>query len=350
LTEKTNEGRYSHLMRVLGWDIGGANLKASDGAQRSLEWSFPLWKQPERLAESLASLASKFERANLWAVTMTGELADCFATKQEGVGHILGAVLEAANGTPVVVWTTAGEFVPVDEAIEWPLLTAASNWLALATWVGRMAPAGNALLVDTGSTTTDVIPLLNGFPDPEGRTDVERLQSGELVYTGWKRTPVAAIAWAVEFRGRRCPLAAELFASAWDIHLLTGAVEESAERDTANGGPATVEGAYGRLARMLCCDRDELTLEDARAVAGELADRQIARIGEAIEAVAGRMSGSCRTIILSGSGEFLARRAVQRAGRETGWEIYSLGDSLGHMHARAAPAFALARLAMERVQ
>ena len=214
-------------MRVLGWDIGGANLKASDGAQRSIERSFPLWKQPEQLAEALAALASELEPADLWAVTMTGELADCFATKREGVTRILGAALEAAGGIPVLVWTTTGEFVPVVEAIEWPLLTAASNWLALATWVGRMAPTGNALLVDTGSTTTDVIPLLNRFPDPRGRTDVERLQSGELVYTGWKRTPVAAIAPAVELRGQPCPLAAELFAAAWDIHLLTGAVEES---------------------------------------------------------------------------------------------------------------------------
>jgi probable H4MPT-linked C1 transfer pathway protein len=337
-------------MRVIGWDIGGANLKASDGARLSLERSYPLWRQPERLVALLSDLALRFESAELWAVTMTGELADCFRTKREGVERILGAVRKAAGAIPVLVWTTGGEFVPVEEAIEWPLLAAASNWLALATWAGRMAPAGNALLVDTGSTTTDVIPLRDGFPDPEGRTDVDRLQAGELVYAGWKRTPVAVIAPAVEFRGGHCPLAAELFATAWDVHLLTGAVAESDESDTANGGPATVDGAYDRLARMLCCDREELNLEEARAIARELAHRQAMQIRDAVKTVVGRMNGWCGTVVVSGSGEFLARRAVEQAAPLTGCEIHSLSAALGDGHSSAAPAFALARLAMERVR
>jgi probable H4MPT-linked C1 transfer pathway protein len=337
-------------MWILGWDIGGANLKASDGANRSLESSFPLWKQPEQLADAIAALASRFEPAHLWVVTMTGELADCFATKREGVHRILSSVCEAADGTLVLVWTTTGEFVPASEAIEWPLLTAASNWLALATWVGRMAPEGNAVLVDVGSTTADVIPLLNGFPNPDGRTDVERLQSGELVYTGWKRTPLAAIAPEVDFRGRRCPLAAELFATTRDIHLLTAAVEESDDFDTANGGPATAEGAYVRLSRMLCCDREEMTLDEARAIANELSDRQIGRISSSIMRVVGRMNGPCPTVIVSGSGEFLARAAVQRAEVPGNAEIHCLSEALGIEHATAACAFAVARLAAERVQ
>ncbi|OAI55283.1 hypothetical protein AYO47_09615, partial [Planctomyces sp. SCGC AG-212-M04] len=272
-------------MQLLGWDIGGANLKASDGASRSVEVPFPLWQQPDHLTSAIADLAQQFEPANLWVLTMTGELADCFRDKREGVRRILQSAGEAAGGIPLLVWTTAGEFVPVEEAIAWPLLTAASNWLALATWVGRMAPEGNALLVDTGSTTTDIIPLLNGFPNPEGRTDVERLQSGELVYTGWKRTPVAAIASNVGFRGHRCSVAAELFATSWDVHLLTEAVAPSDDDDTSNGGPASIDGAYDRVSRMLCCDRDEMTLDEARGIARELSDRQIDQISSAIDAV-----------------------------------------------------------------
>ncbi|QDT55756.1 Hydantoinase/oxoprolinase [Caulifigura coniformis] len=337
-------------MNVLGWDIGGANLKASNGTTKSVEASFPLWKQPEELTAAIGELAGEFDAADLWVITMTGELADCFASKREGVDRILNAAREASHGIPILVWTTAGEFVPVDEAMDWPLLTAASNWLALATWAGRMVPEGNALVVDTGSTTTDIIPLLNGFPDPQGRTDVDRLQSGELVYTGWKRTPLAAIAAEVTFRGRRTPLAAELFATTWDIHLLTGAVPPSSDGDTANGRPAGIDEAWDRLSRMLCCDRDEMTLDEARVIAGELADRQTAQIARSIDEVVGRMQGPCPTVIVSGSGAFLARWAVSSSVRGAAAEIHSLNAMLGDRHATAACAFALARLAAERIQ
>jgi probable H4MPT-linked C1 transfer pathway protein len=336
-------------MNVLGWDIGGANLKASDGASRSIEESFPLWKQPERLGDVVANRARSFERADLWAVTMTGELADCFRTKAEGVRRILNSVTRAAAGIPVAVWTTAGEFVPVDEALEWPMLAAAANWLALATWAGRMAPTGNALLIDIGSTTTDIIPLLDGFPDVVGRTDVERLLSGELIYTGWRRTPVAAMASGVTFRGEPCPLAAELFATAHDVHVLLENVAESEDPDTVNGGPATIEGAWDRLSRMLCCDRDEMTLAEARAVAGELAESQLARLVRGVSRVRRRMKGPCGTVIVSGSGEFLSRRAVERCEELHGAEVHSLGAMLGRDHATAACAFAVSRLANERV-
>src|SRR5947208_2344005 len=73
------------------------------------------------------------------------------------------------------------------------LRTAAANWLATAVWAGRFAPEGAALLIDAGSTTTDIVPLWNGRPMPLGLTDPDRLRTGELVYTGARRTPVCAL-------------------------------------------------------------------------------------------------------------------------------------------------------------
>ena len=338
-------------MHVIGWDIGGANLKASDGATRSFEQVFPLWKDPDRLAVTLEALqTSLFPSAAAWAVTMTGELADCFRTKREGARRILQAVQEAAGGKPIGVWTTAGEFVSIEEAVEWPLLAAASNWSALATWVGRMVPEGNAVLIDIGSTTTDLIPLKDGFPDPAGRTDVERLQSGELVYTGSRRTPVSAITRTVARGGAPCPVAAELFATALDVHLLTGDLPESDDRETANGQPATIEAAHDRLARMLCCDREEMSLDEARVIAKEIAGRQLEQIGAALEQVLGRFDGPCRGVIVSGSGAFLAQRVVEANARLAAAEVFRLGEILGPEHATAACAYAVARLASERLE
>ena len=181
---------------------------------------------------------------------MTGELCDCFASKSDGVRHILGAVAQLTGTTPVWVWRTAGRLVNLATARrEDALLVAAANWLALATWAGRLAPSGSALVLDVGSTTTDVIPLHAGVPCPVGRTDPERLHSGELIYTGIRRTPVCALG------GADSRLAAEWFATTHDVYLLLGQVaEDPSDSDTADGRPATRAHAHARLARMLCAD------------------------------------------------------------------------------------------------
>src|SRR5216684_674216 len=142
-------------LSVLGLDIGGANLKAahSGGLARSLP--FALWKNPIGLADALAHLLADVPSYDQLAVTMTGELCDCFATKREGVVAILNAVEAVAGQTPVRVWQTDGRFVEPAAAREAPLLSAAANWLALAIFAGRFIPSGPALVIDTGSTTTD---------------------------------------------------------------------------------------------------------------------------------------------------------------------------------------------------
>ncbi len=67
-----------------------------------------------------------------------------------------------------------------------------------------------------------MIPIAAGTVVVEGRTDVERLLAGELVYTGALRTNIAAVLSHVPIGGRPCPVTSELFAIAADAHLLRG--------------------------------------------------------------------------------------------------------------------------------
>ncbi len=334
-------------MHAIALDIGGANIKASDGVSRSVSRAFALWKHPAGLADELREILRQFDNADCIAVTMTGELADCFTTKVEGVDQILSAVQAAAGGRPVAVWQTGGELLSPWDARELTPLVAAANWHALATWTARLAPNGAALLIDVGSTTTDIIPLRDGLPDPTGRTDVERLLSGELLYLGIRRTPVAAIAAAAPFRGSECPFAAELFATTLDVWLLTGDLpEDPADCGTANGRPATRPAAHDRMARMLCCDRDEVSFAEIVDVARALAARACARVSAAIERVARALPGECSTVVTAGEGEFLSRLALAESTLSQ-TPCISLHAVLGNEHSRAACAFALARLSME---
>ncbi len=337
-------------MHVLGLDIGGANIKAADVDGRACSREFALWKHPELLSGELEAVLREFDGADHLAVTMTGELADCFRTKAEGVDAILTAVESAAGDREVSVWQTGAEFVSPEIAREIPLLVAAANWHVLATWLGRMVPEGPALLIDIGSTTTDIIPLQDGRPVASGMTDRERLLAGELVYLGTRRTPLCALARAVPFGDSQLPLAAELFATTLDLGLLLGDVpEESGITDTANGQPATVAAAHDRLARMFCCDVSEFSREEAVDAARFLQNVFEQRILAAIQMVLRTTGHRPRSVLLSGSGAAVAERII--AGHTPLEEArrIRLDEMFATTVATSACAFAAARLATERV-
>ena len=325
---------------VLGLDVGGANLKAAhtDGAARSRP--FALWKHPGGLADALRGLVAETPAADVLAVTMTGELCDCFESKRQGVLAILDAVEAAAAGKPVRVWRIDGRFTDLAEARAAPLKAAAANWLALATFVGRFAPEGPALLIDVGSTTTDYVPLQDGRPVPFARTDRERLSSGELVYIGVRRTPLCAVL--------ADGAAAELFATTHDLFLVLGWVpEEPGNCDTADGRPATRAAAELRLARMECDDLETSTPEERKKLAKWTLFNVVTSLHFALQRIAKRWREPPRKVILSGEGTFLALHLLKEQKAIPPCPTVRLHDTLGAEVSRAACAYAVAVLAAE---
>lgn len=332
----------------LGLDIGGANLKAADGRGNAHSEPFAMWREADNLAARLVDLLARFPETTRIVATMTGELADCFATKTEGVTAITQALVTAAGSRPVWLWSIREGFVSPNHALRHPFDVAASNWHALATWVGRQVPLGRALLIDIGTTTSDLIPLEDGQPRAMGATDLGRQLQGELVYTGARRTPLCAIPGPVHLRGFPLHLAAELFATTLDIHLLRGAVAEDADdRDTANGQPATRAGAIDRLARTLCCDRTELTADELQSLADQLAEAQLQQLLAAVDRQAARWPQGWESVVLSGSGQFLGASLRQRHPLLRTARPLRLADWLSPEMAESAPAHALACLLLE---
>jgi probable H4MPT-linked C1 transfer pathway protein len=301
---------------------------------------------------------------------MTGELADCFPAKAAGVRHILTSVCEAAAGLPVSVYLVDGRLVTPELAVAEPMLAAASNWHALARFAGRCVPGGSALLLDAGSTTCDLIPVVEGQPAATGKTDTQRMLAGELVYTGVERSPVCAVVGRVPYRGRSCAVAQELFATMRDVYLVLGDLpEQPDDLQTADGRPATRTAAIARLARMVCADETEFGEPDAVAMAAAAAEAQVELVCAALRSIVRRDGCSARKmgpapgpggpvpvaysgtasldfpVVLSGHGDFLMRRMLRQFGH---WgRIISLSDLLGPAVSRAATAYALAVLLSE---
>jgi (4-(4-[2-(gamma-L-glutamylamino)ethyl]phenoxymethyl)furan-2-yl)methanamine synthase len=332
-------------MSWIGLDIGGANLKASDGRGWARSVPFPLWREHLQLHIGLTDLLREAPPAKYIAVTMTGELCDCFRTKAAGVWHILSAVEQACGRREVLVYLVSGRLVSVEDARQTPELAAASNWHVLARFVGRFVDSHAAVLVDIGSTTSDIIPLLNGEPHSTGCTDTDRLLAGELVYTGVGRTPICAVTDSLPWRGRQCPVAAELFATTADAYVLLGDVPEGPGCDsTADGRPLTREFARERLARMICADATTFTYDDAVVAAGHIRDVQLTQLARSAKQALVAMPNPM-TVFCSGAGEFLARSLcgnVWPAAR-----VVSLTERIGKEASRSAPAHALAVLASE---
>lgn len=328
---------------VIGWDIGGVNTKVArvhhGAVVDARTHPYELQRAPGRLADVLRDLgrAAGVEPDDAHAITMTAELSQFFRTKREGVDFILDAV-ERAWGSAVAVFAVDGRFLAPGDARREPLSVAASNWAATARIAALRWP--EAILVDIGTTTTDIIPIVGGVPVAVGRTDPERLREGELLYLGALRTPVEAIVQEVPLDGGWAGVSAEGFALAGDVHLWRGdLLPEHYTVPTPDGRPATREFARERLARVICADREMLDDDAIDALARHVADSQQERIARALDRVRRRQART-GVVVAAGLGHLLALRAARRLGLDA----VSLGDMLGIDAARAAPAAAVALL------
>jgi hypothetical protein len=333
-------------MNWLALDIGGANIKVSDGRQFARNHRFSLWRQPEQLVQRLRQILAEGPSSDHIAATMTGELADCFADKAEGVEFIVAALEDAVDRRHTRVYLSDGRMVTTQLARRNPSLVAAANWRALARYATRFFDNKTGWLIDVGSTTTDIIRYAEGAVNSISATDTERLRNNELLYTGVERTPVCAVVQSVPYRGQPCRVTHELFATMRDVYLIMGdLLEDVTDTHTADGRPATKACARARLGRMLCADHDEFHHRDAAVMASAVADAHGALLAEVLDALCTDEGKIPSSLLLCGLGEFLALRAIEKlAWRPT---IASLSQQLGPAVSAAAPAYALAVLARE---
>lgn len=340
----------------IGWDVGGAHLKAArvdpQGSLRGVvQVRCPLWQGLRRLDDALAEAAAMLGGLEgEHAVTMTGELADCFTDRTDGVRRIVTRMCERlpATASPLF-FAVPGRLLSPAGAAAHPLQVASANWCATASLIAHRLT--DAVVLDVGSTTTDIIGVLGNAVEARGWTDADRLCSGELIYTGVVRTAVASVADTVPFAGEWQGLAAELFATMADVHRLTGELPEQADiGETADGAGKTLQDSARRLARMLGRDLKSAELEQWQGVAGFLARTQLAVLRGGLERLLSRDARYRRApLIGAGAGRFLVRALAGQLGQPY-LDFSTLVDAppgLEETAAVCAPAVALAHLAMD---
>lgn len=334
----------------LGLDVGGAHLKAAlvvgNAPQAIREAACPLWKGLDQLEAAFAEALAGWPPPQEVALTMTGELVDLFPDRTTGVVRLLAEVAARFPEAKLRIWSIRG-FLDRAAAAADPLAVASANWLATAELLARLLPAG--ILVDVGSTTTDLVPFADGRVRARGRDDAERLAEGELVYQGVVRTPLMALAERVPFRGRLTGVMAEYFATTADVFRLLGQLEEEFDRHpAADGGPKTLEGSARRLLRMVGIDLGAAALAEARALAALFAEAQLRRIADALALVLSRFAlPADAPLIAAGCGAFLVPELARRSGRPSldFAALLGLEGTKARWARVCAPALAVALLA-----
>jgi probable H4MPT-linked C1 transfer pathway protein len=316
---------------ILGIDIGGANTKAasSDGCFTYSAY-LPLWKGCD-IAGTLEDILLKAGTVDAVGVTITGELADCFASKKEGIGHIAAEVRTVFP--EAVFYGSDGRFYAGTGD---HILFSAANWSASARFIGNVHK--DIIFIDIGSTTTDIIPIVDGEP-AAGLTDFERLSRGELIYAGALRTNVAALLHAVRLRDKSVRTSSELFAITADVNLLLGWIrEEDYTCEAPDGAAKTKQAAALRLARVVCCDLEELAPDEAVEIAGQAYRRQLDDLKEGIVEVSERHG--IKRAAACGIGDFIARDALATLGMP----FTMIAKGYGKDISRVFPAYATAKL------
>lgn len=302
----------------LGWDVGGAHVKlaafGTDGRLKAVRiLPCPVWQGAQHLSAALKVMRSEFPAGVPSAVAMTAELADLWPDRPAGVVGTTALLMRELGSSPLVLFAGPEGFVRPEEAAAHAETIASANWYATAAVLAHLIPSG--VLIDIGSTTSDLIAFRDGRVGARGFTDAERLANNELIYTGAARTAVMALAREAPFGGRWVPLMAELYATMADVHRLTGELPEKADlHPAADGGAKTIEASARRLLRMVGQDLKPGGEAKAIALARFFAEAQLHQLHRALDCVISGQDTAPDLVVGAGTGRFIARRLAERVG------------------------------------
>ena len=326
-------------------DIGGANTKAatSDGSF-VISIHAPLWKNKAILYDVLYEIKKEIDETEIVSAgaVMTGEICGCFETKREGVSYIKKAVCKMFNDVKFL--DNRCLFKNSSDLDKDPASFASTNWLASAKFIAEEYK--DVIFVDIGSTTTDVIPIKDGKIKAR-RSDLGRLKSGELIYSGVLRTNVSCLLGKIYMKGEKYKTSSEHFATTADAYLITGCIKrEDIGCKSLNHYcyPFTGEkgknriSAMRKLARVLCSDHEEIGEDDVVHIAEQVEEAQVNELVTSLERISEKYG--LKNIVSVGIGDFI----VEKSSESLNLDFLPLSSVYEKELSAVFPAYAVAKL------
>ena len=347
---------------IIGIDIGGANTKAAlvsfdDGVTTrcfSVIEYFPFWEKTiTQIPEMLSRLTEKLQKkagiessaVSYLAIAITAELSDAFQTKREGITIIRKALAQVFKEDKLFFISTNGKFITIDRVSLDFSQVCAANWVSTALFLGEYVKSG--ILIDAGSTTIDLIPIINGKPSTQGKSDLERLIHHELIYTGGLRATIPSITHFVPLNNEWIRISFEKFALISDVHMILNNITKGEYiNDTADNRSKSINDCYARLSRIICADTESTNTEQLDLIANYIYQKQIELISSEItlfleetEKRLPKISNPFKFYITGLSANFLIKPVLERLGYK---EIYYYEEHTNIPDNISSSAFALA--------
>lgn len=328
-------------MKIAGFDIGGANTDLAvidfEGDEiKSIEVDFaylPMWSNNDDLSRVLVELIENIcpvDEIDAVGISMTAELVDAYDTKKEGVLDVVRKCEETFL-CPIAYVGIDG-MLSKEDIEKTPLKAAAANWIATAQIATLISD--NCIFIDTGSTTTDIIPIKNGKECAIGKSDFDRSATGELVYTGTLRTNLASFLDKVELNGKSYRVASELFAQTADVYTVLDLIsEDDYVCDTFDGESKSKVDCAKRIARVVCADLEMLSMDEIVEMSKFIHQKQVEQIAEGLKQV--HETQNLDLIVVTGLGKDILDKP---AAELLGLEVKSMGDILTDDECVVAPA------------
>ncbi len=328
-------------MKIAGFDIGGANTDLAvidfEGDEiKSIEVDFaylPMWSNNDDLSRVLVELIENIcpvDEIDAVGISMTAELVDAYDTKKEGVLDVVRKCEETFL-CPIAYVGIDG-MLSKEDIEKTPLKAAAANWIATAQIATLISD--NCIFIDTGSTTTDIIPIKNGKECAIGKSDFDRSATGELVYTGTLRTNLASFLDKVELNGKSYRVASELFAQTADVYTVLDLIsEDDYVCDTFDGESKSKVDCAKRIARVVCADLEMLSMDEIVEMSKFIHQKQVEQIAEGLKQV--HETQNLDLIVVTGFGKDILDKP---AAELLGLEVKSMGDILTDDECVVAPA------------
>ena len=332
-------------MKIAGFDIGGANtdlaiIDFEKGEIKNIEVDFeylPMWSNNDDLSHVLIELIEKIcpvSEIDAVGISMTAELVDAYDTKKEGVLDVVRKCEETF--TCPIAYVGVDGMLSKEEIEKTPLKAAAANWIATAQIATLISD--NCIFIDTGSTTTDIIPIRDAKECAIGKSDFDRSATGELVYTGTLRTNIASFLDKVELNGKEYRVASELFAQTADVYMVLDLItEKDYICDTFDGEGKSKIDCARRIARVVCADLEMLSMEDIVEMSEFIHQKQVEQIADGLRQV--HETQNLDLIVTTGLGKDILDRPVAEL---LGLEVKSMGDILSDDECTVAPAIGTA--------
>jgi len=313
---------------ILGFDIGGANIKVvklkfvrNKREIEVLREYFPLWlKGRNDLENKLQELRSKLlpDEDNYIIITcMTAELCDIYDDKSDGVLHVVNSVENVFYDSKGNYYVNVhGKLITYDDVVNNPLQIAAANWAASVWLIERLCK--NCILIDIGSTTTTIIPVINGKAHILGFNDPDKIKYGEILYIGTLRTNIVEFIDKVPYKGFLIDICRERFSTIADVHLILGNISENEyTTETADGKGKSFEECIRRLCRIVCSSTELMNIYEVIELARYIYEVQLFKLTQVVYQIRSRIASMGINpdefiLVSAGIGEFIVKEIGRR--------------------------------------